>query len=339
MRCGTLLLVCGLQLLMIPVKASVGALPPGVSLELTWGTFGQGPGEFHQPRGVSVAPNGNVFVLDTQNVRVQVFTEEGVFLYSWGEVADGDSAFNRATDLVVDTNGQVAICQEDAGSVNVFDPFGSFIMVMGQIGGPQAITVDGSGFFLVGEGERSQIRKLDPQGVSVGRFGQGIFGYESPGGLAVNALGNVLASDTFNNRILTFDASGVYVTSWGSNGTGPSQFKEPRGIAIAQDGTVYVADTGNQRVQALTPDGRFRLAWGSFGLNPGEFRYPWDIAVDNSGAVYVTDLFNHRVQKFRIDFSKSGDLASGHGMTWGQLKAKYLAGSPPLTNPSTALGQ
>jgi DNA-binding beta-propeller fold protein YncE len=45
-----------------------------------WGGPGRGPGEFRLPHGIAVAPDGNVYVADRENGRLQVFTPEGRFL-------------------------------------------------------------------------------------------------------------------------------------------------------------------------------------------------------------------------------------------------------------------
>ena len=49
--------------------------------------------------------------------------------------------------------------------------------------------------------------------------------------------------------ILPIPSSGVFVSKWGTKGTGDGQFQYPRGVAVASDGSVYVADTYNSRIQ------------------------------------------------------------------------------------------
>mgnify|MGYP003377508166 CR=1 FL=1 len=48
-----------------------------------WGTFGSGNGQFNLPIGVAVDTAGNVYVADTHNHRIQVFTIQGTYAVSY----------------------------------------------------------------------------------------------------------------------------------------------------------------------------------------------------------------------------------------------------------------
>lgn len=92
----------------------------------------------------------------------------------------------------------------------------------------------------------------------------------------------------------------VYVTQWGTFGSGEGQFNYPGGIACDTTGNVYVADRYNYRVQKFANDGTYLAQWGSFGDGNGQFHEADDIAIDRSG-VYVADANSRRVQVFGSD--------------------------------------
>ena len=64
--------------------------------------------------------------------------------------------------------------------------------------------------------------------------------------------GSLYATDAGNHRIQKFTSTGVFVSSWGTEGEGDGQFDFPRGVAVASYGSVYVADTDNHRIQKFS---------------------------------------------------------------------------------------
>ena len=96
----------------------------------------------------------------------------------------------------------------------------------------------------------------------------------------------------------------MFVSKWGTGGTGDGEFEYPAGIAVSSDGSVYVVDRGNNRIQKFTSEGVFVSKWGTEGTGPGQFQSSLGgIAVAADGSVYVEDSGNildgnHRIQKF-----------------------------------------
>src|SRR2546425_6897296 len=58
---------------------------------------------------------------------------------------------------------------------------------------------------------------------------------------------------------------GMFVTAWGTYGTGVGQFNYPFGVAVDLNGNVFVTDALNHRIQKFTNDGTFVRAWGGMG--------------------------------------------------------------------------
>jgi sugar lactone lactonase YvrE len=142
----------------------------------------------------------------------------------------------------------------------------------------------------------------------------GQFNY--PYGVAVAPDGTVYVADTWNHRIQRFSATGQFLGTWGSQGSGDGQFVNPYSVTVAPDGTVYVADTDNDRIQRFSATGQFLGKWGSSGSGDGQFREPYGVAVASGGTVYVADSGNNRIQRFSATgqfLGKWGPWGSGDG--------------------------
>src|SRR5207249_331416 len=96
----------------------------------------------------------------------------------------------------------------------------------------------------------------------------------------------------------------VYLTQWGSPGSGNGEFNRPYRVAVDAAGDVYVVDWereslgSNSRIQKFTGTGTYLTQWGSFGSGDGQFYRPEGVATDVAGYVYVVHRCHRRVQEF-----------------------------------------
>ncbi|MEW5760786.1 MAG: 6-bladed beta-propeller, partial [Candidatus Thermoplasmatota archaeon] len=118
-------------------------------------------------------------------------------------------------------------------------------------------------------------------------------------GIALDDIGNIYVSDTWNHRVQIFDSSGRFLKKFGGYGSEEGMFMYPRGIAV-DNARIYVVDSDNHRVQIFDKNSNFINQFGSFGNNASEFKSPKAIAVAEN-KIYVPDTNNHRVQIFDKD--------------------------------------
>lgn len=220
------------------------------------------PWYFNSPKGVAVDASGNVYVVDTENNRVQKFDANGGFVTSWGSTCGYNTLFCKPSGITVDLAGYVYVADSANNRIQKFDANGGFVGSLGSYG-------DGNGQF------------------------------SSPQGITVDSAGYIYVADSGNHRIQKIDSTGTFIATWGSQGSDNGQFSYPEGITVDSGGNVYVADTRNDRIQKFDSSGAFVAAWGSWGYGgAGKFSNPQGIIVDSEGNVYVADAYNNRIQKF-----------------------------------------
>lgn len=189
---------------------------------------GHDPGQFFNPQGIALDGQGNVYVSEIGNNRVQKLDRDGKSLAIWGGP------------------------QSDAA---------------GQFNQPFGITVDRAGNVYVADLNNNRVQKLSPGGQPLASFGSGAGAgpgqLKQPRGVAVDADGNVYVSDTQNHRLEEFGPDGAFRAQWRrceddpavcqfpNSGGGPGEFFYPRGAVVDAAGDLYVADTSNGRVQRL----------------------------------------------------------------------------------------
>jgi len=87
----------------------------------TIGKGGTENGLFYKPTHVTVDHQGNIFVNDAFNFRVQKFDPNGVFLQSYGSLGDNIGMFARPKGLDIDREGHLYVADAAFSNVQIFD--------------------------------------------------------------------------------------------------------------------------------------------------------------------------------------------------------------------------
>jgi sugar lactone lactonase YvrE len=86
----------------------------------SWGGIGSDNGQFLNPEGITVGADGQVYVADTGNHRIQVFSLTGTFVDKWGIEGSDAGEFSFPTDIVVGTDGTAYVSERGNARIQVF---------------------------------------------------------------------------------------------------------------------------------------------------------------------------------------------------------------------------
>ena len=92
------------------------------------------PGDFALPTNVAVDKEGNVYVTDTLNNRVEIFDADGKFIHAFGKNGDGPGHFARPKGIAIDRDGHIWVVDAVQQRVQVFDTEGQLLIYFGQPG-------------------------------------------------------------------------------------------------------------------------------------------------------------------------------------------------------------
>jgi hypothetical protein len=230
----------------------------------TWGE-----GLFRRAHGITVGPDGTLWLTDDLHHTIRQFTPEGKCLLTIGDpdrpsTLQGGKPFNRPTHVAISPK---------TGDVFISDGYGN-----------------------------SRVHKYDPKGrhlLSWGEPGTDPGCFNLPHNIATDAAGLVYVADRENHRVQIFDAVGRYLGQW-------NNLHRPCGLAAdARLGDIFFVgelpshlpvnkDVPNlgARVSILDLKGQLlgRIGGRFAGEKPGEFVAPHGCAVDSRGDLYVAEV-------------------------------------------------
>ncbi|GIT02223.1 MAG: hypothetical protein CM1200mP27_08480 [Chloroflexota bacterium] len=83
---------------------------------------------------MAVGDDGNVYVSDRDNNRIQVFDSQGKFLRKWGGFGSGDGELRWPQGIAISNDGNVYVSDRGNDRIQVFDLQGGFIRKWGATG-------------------------------------------------------------------------------------------------------------------------------------------------------------------------------------------------------------
>lgn len=262
------------------------------------GVPGHEPGRFDHPVGITLDAEGNLYVADTGNNRVQKIAPDGTPMLVIENLEDPLSG-----GAIPNNMPPLDLCRLHIEKIRDF--------LMG-------------GHHLCSEAENAQARSLFGEGMmlfAIGKLPEALDKFREshaiieacrdaalakrlrrPADVAVDSAGNIYVADSENDRVVKFDAAGKFVAIFGERGNGRGQLDKPEGVRVGASDYVYISDKNNGRIQKFDPFGNPVLELGRMGKNKREMRRPTGIVlVGCDTKLYVADSGNRRVEIFGAD--------------------------------------
>ena len=228
--------------------------------KLTFGSEGNGNGQFSRLREVITDSNGNILVCDKNNHRIQIFDSEGKFLSTFGSKGNGNGQLNGPVGITISSKGNVIVCDQFHNRIQIFDCEGNFISEFGSKGN--------------GDGQ-----------------------FNNPEGICVGLNDNIYVCDYFNNRIQIFDSKGKFISKFGTKGNENGQFNGPVGITINSKGNIIVCEFSS-RIQIFDLEGNFISKFVPKENGKGQIHYLFGVCTDQNDNILVCDYNNNKIQIF-----------------------------------------
>ncbi|GAB3993629.1 hypothetical protein GCM10028807_29380 [Spirosoma daeguense] len=324
--------------------------------------------QLNVPTALATDHNGNLFITDTYNFRVRKVSSDGIISTVAGNgmasfYGDGQPAVNalfyNPSGIAVDLVGNCFIVDGFNHRVRKVDTNGIISTIAGngvygysgdggaatnaQLGFPHGIAVDRIGNIFIADRQSQRIRKVSSDGIISTIAGNGQFGFNGDGGLAINAsllepfgvavdsIGNIFIADRSNARIRKVSTNGIITTVAGNGQTGfngdgglaiNAQLGFPHDVAVDNKGNLFFNDLANKRIRKVSPAGIISTVAGNgtsgfsgdgdLAIN-ASLNSPSGISVDVHGNLYISDSNNNRIRKVSPEGIISTVVGNGAG--------------------------
>ena len=333
--------------------------------------------------GLAVDTAGNLFIADYYSLSIREISANGIIntvagtglLFSGDNGAAPSAQFGSITGIAVDGSGNLFIADNSrlrkvtpngivttvAGTGVCCGPGASGVAATSTDVSPERVAVDGSGNIFFSD-FFSVVHKVSTSGIITTVAGNGNAGFSGdggpaisaqlanpPGGVAVDASGNLYIADANNNRVRKVSTSGIITTVAGNGASGfagdggqatSAQLSQPQGVAVDSSGNLYIADSNNNRVRKVSVSTGVitTLAGNGAGGQSGDggqatnaqLQYPEGVAVDGQGDVFIADSANYHIR----EVTPGGVISTVAGSNYGYSGDCGLAASAQLASPA-----
>lgn len=265
---------------------------------------------FRSPTDVALSDDGLLFVADSGNGLIQVFTRDGQFRYNFPVAPGGRETASYPLGLTIGGDGRIYCTDARSGRILVYRPTGILTDVTNLMdaGGEKEtglldLCLDKDENLYVIDNLNHRVVQFDSKIRFVRYIGEPGLGpgqMTYPAFCIVDAEGRFMVSESLGGRLQFYDSEGQFIKSFGRYGGVVGALARPKGIAVDSRGRIYVADSWLCRIQAFDEMGRFLFTLADEKSRPLDLGSPNGIYIDGEDNIYIAERLAHRVQIRRI---------------------------------------
>ena len=212
----------------------------------TFSRYGKEQGQTNKPLGFSTDKKGRIFIADTGNNRIQIFSSDGGFLNMFGEKGRKEGKFSAPQNLTLNKEDRVYIADTKNKRLQAFNSDGFFLFTIGpEIGNvnlrkPIDVKCDEKGNVYILDADLKKVIVTDASGKFI-KVWDDSGKLEEPLALAYDMKGYFYILDAGVSSVKIFDKAGKFVTGFFSKGKGDRELNEPSHMVFSND-KLYISD-------------------------------------------------------------------------------------------------
>jgi len=235
------------------------------AFNFSFGSKGRGKKQLLNAMGIAVDDEGNVYVADSGNHRIQIFDYNGKWINTFDLPRKTGHKPSDPTDVAVNSAGdRCYVVDNDNHTILMYNKNGSQLL-----------------------------RQWGERGEILGKFRYPFF-------ISVGQNGAVAVVDLLNTRVQVFDPEGKFIHLVGDWGVDRGEFYRPKGITIDKNNRILVSDSVLGVIQIFDPQGNFLSVLGNKEGEILRFKTPVGIDIDHNSRLYVVEMSLNRVRAFKL---------------------------------------
>lgn len=261
--------------------------------ERSFGTYGEGPGQFQQVTALAQDSHGHYIILDNYAAEFQVCTDNGICT-EHDTVAKAENQAGGQWGLAVNSMDEIFITNQ-YGNVEKCTHDGTCEVLITEHDGlniyPYGIAIDAQDRIYIADVNYARILVCNSAGncSSFGTWGTGLGQFNNPYGLVIRADGKVLISDFDSFRVQACDHLGNCEYTRYDNSYSYYYGGYGQGIALLPSGTMITTGYGYAQVNACAPGGVCRVVAQYDYNNPNYLQSPAGVMVNDNDRLVIGD--------------------------------------------------